>query len=98
MYYLAIIAGPRFDNYEAGFRFGQLGYDLVEKRGLKRFQAPTYYSFGNIVLPWTKHVRAGRDLVRRAFDAANEIGDVVSAGTCYDHLIQNLLGSRRSLG
>src|SRR5262249_1723975 len=91
--WLAIKAGPRFGNYEAGLRFGQLGYDLVEKRGLKRFQAGTYYSFGDIVLPWTRHVRAGRDLVRRAFDVANEIGDVTSAGICCDHLIKNLLAA-----
>jgi predicted ATPase/signal transduction histidine kinase len=91
--WFAIIAGPRFGNYEAGFRFGQLGYDLVEKRRLKRFQARTYMSFGDIVLPWTKHVRAGRDLVRRAFDAANEIGDVTFAGYCCDHLVKNMLAS-----
>ncbi len=33
------VAGPRFGDYQAGFRFGQLGYDLVEQRGLKRFEA-----------------------------------------------------------
>src|SRR5262249_50099084 len=91
--WFAIIAGPRFGNYDAGFRFGQLGYDLVEKRGLKRFRAGTYYSFGDIVLPWTRHVRAGRDMVRRGFDAANEIGDVTSAGVSCDHLIRNLLAA-----
>src|SRR6266446_7770954 len=61
--WFGIIAGPRFGNYKGGFRFGELGYDLVEERGLKRFQARTYMSFGDIVLPWTKHIRAGRDLV-----------------------------------
>jgi PAS domain S-box-containing protein len=91
--WFAIILGPRFGNYKDGFRFGQLGYDLVEKRGLKRFQARTYMSFGDIVLPWTKHVRVGRDLVRRAFDAANEMGDVTFAGYCCDHLIKNLLAA-----
>jgi len=91
--WFAIIAGPRFGNYQAGFRFGQLGYDLVEKRGLKRFQAATYYSFGDIVLPWTRHARAGRDLVRRAFDMANGIGDVTSAAISCDHLIRNLLAA-----
>jgi PAS domain S-box-containing protein len=91
--WLAIIAGPRFGNYQDGFRFGQLGYDVVEKRGLKRFQARTYMSFGDIVLPWTRHVRAGRDLVRRAFDAANEIGDLTYAGFCCDHLVKNLLAA-----
>jgi predicted ATPase len=43
--WFAIIAGPRFGNYKDGFRFGRLGYELVEKRGLKRYQARTYMSF-----------------------------------------------------
>jgi hypothetical protein len=30
-------AGLHFGNYEAGRRFGRLGYDLVERRGFKRF-------------------------------------------------------------
>ena len=30
--WFGIIAGPRFGNYEGAFRFGQLGYDLLEKR------------------------------------------------------------------
>ncbi len=91
--WLAVIAGPRFGNYQAGFRFGQLGYELVEKRGLKRFQPVTYWTFGNVVLPWTRHVRSGRDLVRRAFDAANDIGDVTSASICCDQLMKNLLAA-----
>ena len=53
--WFAIFAGPRFGNYKDGFRFGRLGYDLVEKRGLTRYQARTYMSFGNIVMPWAKH-------------------------------------------
>ena len=86
--WLGMIAGPRFGDYQAAFRFGQLGYDLVERRGLKRFQARTYMIFGNVVLPWTRHVRAGRDLLRRAFEAANKIGDLTYAAYClqpFDH-------------
>jgi signal transduction histidine kinase len=91
--WFAIIAGPRFGNYKDGFRFGRLGYELVEKRGLKRFQARTFMSFGDIVMPWTKHVRAGRDLVRRAFRAANDMGDLTFAAYSCDHLVKNLLAS-----
>jgi PAS domain S-box-containing protein len=91
--WFAIIVGHRFGNYEAGFHFGQLGYNLVEKRGLKRFRARTYYAFGNVVLPWTRHIRAGRDLVRHAFDVASEIGDVASAAICCDQLMKNLLAA-----
>jgi PAS domain S-box-containing protein len=91
--WFAIIAGPRFGNYKDGFRFGRLGYELVEQRGLTRYQARTYMSFGDIVMPWTRHVQAGRDLVRRAFDAANEIGDLTFAAYSCDHLIKNLLAA-----
>ena len=83
--YLGIIAGSHFGNYKAGFRFGQLGYELVEKRGLRRFQVRTYVSFANLVMPWTKHVNTSRDLLRRAFDAANKIGDLTFAAySCAD--------------
>jgi predicted ATPase/signal transduction histidine kinase len=91
--YLAMIAGPRFGNYKAGSQFGWLGYDLVEKRGLKRFLARTYMVVGDNVTPWTRHVAARRDLVRRAFDAANAIGDLTYAAYSCNHLITNLLAA-----
>jgi len=74
-----VIAGPNFGDYQAGFRFGRLGCELIEKRGLTRYQARSFMTFGNMVMPWTKHIRTGRDLVRRAFDAANRIGDLTFA-------------------
>jgi PAS domain S-box-containing protein len=74
---LARKAGSRFGDYRAGFRFGQLGCELVDRRGLKRFEAATYFSFSLYVEPWTKHVRGCRDLMRRAFEAANRIGDLL---------------------
>ncbi|MGA2730298.1 MAG: sigma 54-interacting transcriptional regulator [Terracidiphilus sp.] len=91
--WLGTIAGPHFNNYEAGFRFGRLGYELVEQRGLKRFQARTYMCFGSHVMPWTKHIQAGRDLLRRAFEAANKIGDLTVAAYSCDALNTNLLAS-----
>ena len=90
--WFAIIAGPRFGNYKAGFRFGQVGYELVEKRGLKRFEARTYVAFG-LVIPWTKHVLAARDLPRRAFEAANKIGDLNFAVYSCFHLNSNMLAA-----
>jgi PAS domain S-box-containing protein len=91
--FLGIIAGHRFGDYQAAYRFGQLGYDLVEGRGLTRFRARIYMDFGNIVLPWTKHVRAGRDLVRRAFEVANRTGDLTYASYCGNELNTNLLAA-----
>ena len=91
--WLGMIAGPHFGNYRAGFQFGRLGYELVEQRGLKRFQARTYLWFGQFVMPWTKHVRTGRDLMRRAFEAANQVGDLTVAAYCSDALNTNLLAA-----
>ena len=90
---LGLIAGARFGDYQAGFRFGRLGYDLVEQRGLKRFQARTHLIFGSAVMPWTRPIRSGRDLIRGAFEAANKIGDRTFAGYCCNHLNTHLLAA-----
>jgi PAS domain S-box-containing protein len=92
--WLSMVAGPRFGDYRAAvYRFGQLGHDLVEGRGLTRFQARVYMEFGYGVVPWTRHVRAGRDLVRRAFEAAIKNGDLTYAAYCGDQMNTNLLAA-----
>jgi predicted ATPase len=95
--WLAMFAGPRFNNYRDGFRFGQLGYDLVEKRGLTRYQARIWMNMGSTVLPWAKHVAEGRELVRRAFDAAYRIGDLTFASYSWDQLVTVCLAAGDSL-
>jgi PAS domain S-box-containing protein len=96
--WLGMILGPHFGDYRAGFRFGRLGYDLVEKHGLHRFKARAYMSFGNLVIPWTRHIQTGRALVRRAFDAANKIGDLTFAAYSCNNLNTNLLATGDPLG
>ncbi|MGF6856918.1 trifunctional serine/threonine-protein kinase/ATP-binding protein/sensor histidine kinase [Paraburkholderia sp. CI3] len=88
---LGRIAGPRFNDDRAGFQFGQLGYELVERRELRRFEASTYVCFAGFVLRWMKHVRACFDLLRRAFEAANRNGDLTYAAYARNHLNTNLL-------
>ena len=88
--WFGIIAGPRFGNYDDAFRFGQLGYDLLGKRGLKRYEARTCMCFA-VVVPWTKHARHGRDLVRHAFDVAYRMGDFTYAAYSFAQLVTNFL-------
>jgi PAS domain S-box-containing protein len=92
---LGRVAGSRFGDYQAGFRFGQLGYELVERGGLKR--ASTYHSLAVYFVPWTKHVRACRDLLRRAFEAANRIGDLTWAAYSCNCLNTDLLFAGEAL-
>ncbi|MDC3961351.1 sensor histidine kinase [Polyangium jinanense] len=96
--WLGMILGPRFGDYRAAFRFGKLGFDLVETRGLDRFKARVYLGFWHSVNPWTRHVRTGREGVRQAFDAAQEAGDITFAAYCYTTLITDLLAVGDPLG
>jgi len=43
------------------------------------------------IIPWATPVKAGRDLLRRAFEAANGIGDVVYAPAPRPLSAQNML-------
>ena len=88
---LGALAGSRFGDYQSAFRFGRLGYELVEHRGLKRFEGRTYMIFGCYILPLTKHVMAAREVLRRAFLTANESGDVTYAAYSAGHIISNML-------
>ena len=91
---LGFIAGDRFGDYKSGSRFGKVGYDLVERWGLKRFQARTYLLFAHFLIPYTRHVKAGRDLLDRGFEVANKIGDLMFVGWYRGlYLIENLLAS-----
>jgi predicted ATPase/signal transduction histidine kinase len=90
---LGTLAGSHFGDYEAGYEFGKLGYDLVEKKGLRRYQARVYLRFALCIMPWTRHINTGRALIRGAFDAANRIGDLTFAAYSGNFLNTNLLGA-----
>jgi predicted ATPase/signal transduction histidine kinase len=76
---LGVILRGRFGNPAAGFRFGQVGLDLLERRKPLRWKARVYVDFAYRILPWTKHPRDGIELAQRGFDAAMETGDLVFA-------------------
>ena len=94
---LAIVAGARFGEYPTALKLGRVGYELVERCGLKRFQAGVYIVFGNLVMPWTQHVKSGRELVRRGVDVATRNGDVIYAAYGYANLIRNMLAAGDAL-
>jgi PAS domain S-box-containing protein len=91
--WLGVLLGPYFGEYRAAFRFGKLGLDLMEQRGLRRFEGRVYLIFGHRVIPWTQPIRAGRPFVRRAFDSAKKFGDLTFAAFSCDNLITSLLAT-----
>ena len=91
--WLGLLLGPRIGDYESAFRFGRLGLDLVHERGLDRFKARVYLDYSHVVNPWAQHIRTGPDLARRAFRAANDIGDYTFAAYSCCNLITALLAA-----
>jgi PAS domain S-box-containing protein len=89
---VGMLAGPSFGDYEAGYRLAQLGYELCEGYELTRFQATTYQIFG-LVAPWTKHVKSGRDLLRRAVTSADQIGDLTIGAYSRSQLVTHMLAA-----
>jgi PAS domain S-box-containing protein len=83
--WLGSVLGTHFGDYQAGLRFARLGLDLVEKRGLDRFRARVYLVFAVHVAHWTQPLALSRALLRRAFEAAQEAGDLsYAAYSCID--------------
>ncbi|MGP0088454.1 MAG: AAA family ATPase [Xanthobacteraceae bacterium] len=87
---LGTLAGAHFGQFDAGYRFGRLGCELVERPGLQRFQARVFETFGFLV-PWTQHVRKGREFLLRGFDLATRIGEISYAGYACGQLNTNYL-------
>jgi predicted ATPase/signal transduction histidine kinase len=93
---LGTLLGRLFGDYQSGYRFSQLGLALTEKHdGLR---ARVYQTFSNHVAPWMQHLPSCRAYVRRAFDAAQQAGELsYAAYSCVD-LVTNFLAVGEPLG
>jgi PAS domain S-box-containing protein len=95
--WLGGVLGTYFGEYQAGFSFGRLGLDLVEKHGLDRFRARVYLVFAVHVAHWTQPLQTSLAFLRRAFEAALEAGDLsYAAYSCID-VITNRIATGDSL-
>jgi len=94
--WVGMLLGPRFGDYRSGLRYGQLACDLADQRGFRRFRARAYLGFAYI-LPWTRHIRDGLALMRRAYDAAQETSDLTFAAYSVGGLVTHHLASGEHL-
>jgi predicted ATPase len=88
----------RFGEFEAGYRFGRLGLNLVDERGLDRFKARVYLVFGHSISPWNDQLRTSVEWLRRAFDTGEQTGDLTFAAYASMSLISLRLAAGDSLG
>ncbi|PWC31069.1 AAA family ATPase [Azospirillum sp. TSO35-2] len=95
--YLGMVAGPYFGDYAAGYHYGKLGLDLVERHGRNRYRARVLMTFAYHVVPWTRDIRSERALLLRAFEEARDSGDVTYSGFTSVTLITSMLASAEFL-
>ncbi|MFP2927953.1 AAA family ATPase [Pyxidicoccus sp. 3LG] len=96
--WLGMFLGAGFGDFQRGYRFGRLGFDLLESRGPQRLKARVYLGFGHRVSPWTRHLRTSPDLLRRGFEAAQETGDLTYGAYNLNCLVTLLLARGDPLG
>ena len=94
---VANVLGLFFGDYKAGFRFGQLGLEMVEQRGGDRLKPRVYLAFGTLAKPSIRHFPMGRAIAQHAFDAALRAGDLSYAAFSGNHVLSQLLASGNPL-
>lgn len=83
--------GPFFGKYEDAYRFGKLGYDLVQLHGLSGYRAKINFIFGDTINFFRRHLRTDMDYLDVAFTTAVQVGDIPFACYSCNHICTNLL-------
>jgi PAS domain S-box-containing protein len=94
---LGMNLGPYSGDYRRGFRFGQLGYDLVAKRQLVAYKAQIEYIIGTFLSFWNEPRTRAIEHLYSAFRDAVAAGDLNIASYCCDHLVSHKLAAGEAL-
>ena len=71
--------------------FGRLGYELIERTGLRRFEGLVCLHVSTLVMPWARHATQCRPVIRRTFEVADNTGNRFLAVAGGNILLSNLL-------
>ncbi|EJL33388.1 signal transduction histidine kinase, partial [Novosphingobium sp. AP12] len=91
------VLGPLFGEYAAGYQFGCLGMELLERPHLSLFRPRAMMTFAYHILPYARPLHTARELHRKAYESAKEHDDVTYSGFSLCTLISNLLASGEPL-
>jgi len=74
-------------NINAGYQFGQLSINLLEKLGAKEQKVNIYFLFNNFIRHWKEHLKETIEPFFDAFQSGIETGDIQYA--CYSCFCQS---------
>jgi predicted ATPase/signal transduction histidine kinase len=80
-----------FEEYEEGYRFGKLGYAMVEKYGYASYKAKVCLVFGDLVNFWTHPFTSDLAFMREGLAAGHASGDLSYACYCANHIVTLLI-------
>ncbi|WP_440963997.1 AAA family ATPase [Massilia sp. GER05] len=83
----SVVVGSYFGDYAAALRFGQLGLDLMERRGLSPFKARVYVIYAIHIVPWMRPIQSAWEWMQRAFDALQQTGDLTFEAYHYRNVV-----------
>jgi PAS domain S-box-containing protein len=95
--YLGMHLGPFFGDYQQGFRFGRLGYELMEKRKLVAYKGKIEFTIGCFISFWVQPLITGIGHLASGLKAAADVGDLNVASYCCDCLVSHKLLAGESL-
>lgn len=95
---LNMALGSHFADYATAYRLGQLGCELVDRRGMDRYKARVYCCFAAFAMPWIKPVSLCLPLLAQSVRGGSSMGDTAFAAYTSRVLLTHLLISGTPLG
>ncbi|MDY0746874.1 AAA family ATPase [Paucibacter sp. R3-3] len=92
------IFGVRYGDYASSKAFGELALHLVNERGLGKYRARVFHTYGTFVVPWAAPARSARAHLERAFEIATQVGDHTFALYCGRNQATGMLFAGEFLG
>lgn len=91
--YFGMILGSLFNKFDDAYKFGKLGYDLMNKFDFQIYKAKVCLSFGSNVNFWVNHVKTNLPYLEEGYKGALAVGDITYS--CYhcNHISMALLAS-----
>lgn len=70
-----LLIGSAFNDYETGYQFGQLAFQVNEKFQDLSLCGKIYFMFGAFINHWKQHVKEDLYYLKKSFEYSNQIGD-----------------------
>lgn len=85
------VIGPELNDYSRGYRFGQLGYDIVEKTEAHPFRGQADFQYAQFINPYLNHISTSIEILERGFNLTVAAGDLPFACYCCQSIITDHL-------